>query len=257
MDKKELEMNKQQLAALVECAEDAIVSFDLNRRITVWNKGAERLYGYTANEMIGAPTSLLIPPELKDEARLMWERVIQGGQGTRYETTRLCKDGSRIMVSLSLFAIRNVEGRIVGLVSAAHDITEGKRAEEALKESEEKFHLLFERSVDGNLILDNGRFTDCNEAALRIASFTVKEQLIGLRPIDISPECQPDDEPSVAKAERLTALAYEKGSHYFEWMHKRFNGSKIALEVLLTAIPMKGRAAPPCHLDRHLDAQIR
>ena len=114
-------------------------------------------------------------------------------------------------------------------------------AEEIFKESEEKFHLLFERSADGNLILDNGRFIDCNDAALRIAGFTVKGQLIGLRPMDISPEYQPNGESSVAKAEQMIARAYETGFHYFEWMAKRPNGSELALEVLLTAIPMKGR----------------
>jgi PAS domain S-box-containing protein len=240
-ERKELEKKNQQLAALVEYAGDAIVGIDPNRRITVWNRAAEHLYEYSAGEMIGAPTSLLIPPELEDEVRLMWDRVMQEGQVTRYETTRLRKDGSRIIISLTLSAIHDVEGRIVGIASVARDITEGKQAEKMLKESEEKFHLLFERSADGNLILDNGRFIDCNEVALRIAGFTVKEQLIGLRHIDISPERQPDDESSFAKAERLTALAYEKGSYYFEWMHKRFSGSEIALKVLLTAIPMKGR----------------
>ena len=139
MDKEEFEKENQQLAALVECAEDALIGFDLNRRITVWNKGAEHLYGYSAQEMIGAPSFLLIPPELKDEEWLMLVRAIQGGQGMRYKTTRLRKDGSRIMVAITLSVIHDAGGKIAGIASVARDIIEVKRTEETLKESEENF----------------------------------------------------------------------------------------------------------------------
>jgi PAS domain S-box-containing protein len=127
--RKQLEEKNQQLAALVESAEDAIVGLDLNRRITVWNRGAERLYGYSAEEMIGAPTSVLIPPDLEEEARIIRERIMRGEQITQFETTRLRKDGSKIIVSLTLSAVRDPEGRIVGMASVARDIT----AEKALQ----------------------------------------------------------------------------------------------------------------------------
>ena len=128
-ERKQLEVKNQQLATLVESADDAIVGLDLDRRITVWNKGAERLYGYTVEEMTGTATSSLIPPGLEDEARLMRERVMRGEQITHYETTRLRKDGSKIIVSLTLSAVRDPEGRIVGMASVARDIT----AEKALQ----------------------------------------------------------------------------------------------------------------------------
>ena len=108
--RKELEKENQKLAMIVKYANDAIVGFDLNRRITAWSTGAERLYGYTAEEMIGTPTSMTIPPELEDEARLMRERLMQGEQFVRYETARLHKDGSRIMVSITLSAILDEQG---------------------------------------------------------------------------------------------------------------------------------------------------
>jgi two-component system cell cycle sensor histidine kinase/response regulator CckA len=131
-ERKELEKKNQRLATLVESADDAIVGLDLNHTITVWNKGAEQLYGYTAEEMIGSSTSLLIPSDLDDEVRLMREQVMQGGQVTRYETVRLRKGGAKIMVAITLSAIRDAEGRIVGLASTARDITDRKRAEEEL-----------------------------------------------------------------------------------------------------------------------------
>jgi PAS domain S-box-containing protein len=127
--RKQLEMHNQLLARLVESADDAIVGIDSERRITVWNGGAERLYGYSAEEMIGTATSVLIPPELEEEARLMRERLMRGEQIRHFETTRLRKDGSRIIVSLTLSAIRGPDGRVVGMASTARDVTAQKAVE--------------------------------------------------------------------------------------------------------------------------------
>jgi PAS domain S-box-containing protein len=154
--RKELEKKNQQLATLVESSDDAIVGLDLNRRITVWNRGAEHLYGYTAEEIIGARTSLIIPSELEDEARLMREQVMRGEQVRRYETTRLRKDGSRVMVSLTLSAIRDAEGRIVGMASTASDVTEYNQAEVALQESERQLTNIVDFLPDATLAIDKG-----------------------------------------------------------------------------------------------------
>jgi PAS domain S-box-containing protein len=122
-ERKRLEEKNKQLATLVESADDAIIGQDLDRRITVWNQGAERLYGYSAAEMIGSQMSPLIPPELEDEARLIMERLIHGERITNFETTALSKDGSKILVSFAFAPIRDTQGRIVGIASAARDIT--------------------------------------------------------------------------------------------------------------------------------------
>jgi two-component system sensor histidine kinase/response regulator len=127
--RKQLEEKNQELATLVESVEDAIVGYGPDRAVTVWNKGAERLYGYSAAEVIGRSTSIFIPSELEGEARLMRERMMRGEQITHFETTRLRKDGSRILVSLTLSAIRDAGGTIVGMASVARDIT----AEKALQ----------------------------------------------------------------------------------------------------------------------------
>jgi PAS domain S-box-containing protein len=124
--RKLLEAKNQHLATLVESVEDAIVGMDLERRITIWNRGAERLYGYSTAEMIGAVTSTLIPPELEGEARLIRERLARGEQISHFETARLRKDGSRIDVSLTMSAIFDKGGKIAGMASVARDITEQK-----------------------------------------------------------------------------------------------------------------------------------
>ena len=134
--RKLLETRNQTLATLVDSSNDAIIGTDLERRITAWNKGAERMYGYSAGEMIGATFSPLIPPEEEEDTRTIRERVARGEQVTNFETTRLRKDGSKIIVSMTLSAIRDPEGKIVGMASTARDVTEQKAMQAAQKRAE-------------------------------------------------------------------------------------------------------------------------
>jgi PAS domain S-box-containing protein len=134
--RKRLEEKNQQLATLVESADDAIIGQDLNRRITVWNQGAERLYGYSAEEMIGMLMSPLIPPELEDEARLIMERLMRGERITNFETTALRKDGSKLMVSFTFAPIRDTQGRVVGIASVARDVTAQKAMQTQLNRAQ-------------------------------------------------------------------------------------------------------------------------
>ncbi|MBE3065259.1 MAG: PAS domain S-box protein [Spirochaetes bacterium] len=120
------------LAALVESSDDAIVGLNLNRIITSWNRGAERVYGYSAEEIIGRPTSLLIPPDLENEARSIRERINRGEALDHFETLRRRKDGTLIDVSLSLSPIWDTEGKLIGQASIARDITEQKKIQAQL-----------------------------------------------------------------------------------------------------------------------------
>ena len=130
--RKQLQERAQQLATLVDSSDDAIVGMGLDRRITVWNRGAERIYGYTAAEMVGAPTAALIPAELEDEARLIRERIARGEAIEHFETTRLRKDGTRITISLSQSAIRDDSNRLIGIASVARDVTAQKAVQAQL-----------------------------------------------------------------------------------------------------------------------------
>lgn len=114
------------LATLVESSSDAIVGQDLNRRVTSWSKGAEKMYGYTAAEAIGQPSSLFMPPDLEEEALKLRDRVLQGEQVESFETVRRRKDGTLMNVSLVLSPIRNAEGEVIGTASIARDITAQK-----------------------------------------------------------------------------------------------------------------------------------
>ena len=120
--------NSHFLAAIVESADDAILSKDLNGIITSWNKGAERLFGYTAEEMLGKPVTMLIPPDRLDEEERILERIKRGERTEHFETVRQRKDGSLVEVSLTTSPIRTPEGDIVGASKIARDITERKQA---------------------------------------------------------------------------------------------------------------------------------
>ena len=141
-ERKRAEAVRFQHAAIVESSEDAIISKDLGAIITSWNKGAQRIFGYTEEEVVGMPITILIPPELRDEENAILEVLRAGGRIEHYETTRLAKTGKRIDVSLIIGPIRDLTGRVTGFSKIARDITERKQAEAALKESEQRFRLV-------------------------------------------------------------------------------------------------------------------
>ena len=127
--RREAQLALGQLASVVETSEDAIITKDLNGIITSWNKGAERIFGYEANEMIGKPISLLIPPDRPNEEPSILARLRKGQRIEHYETVRRRKDGELIDISLSVSPLADATGKIVGASKIARDITEKKRAQ--------------------------------------------------------------------------------------------------------------------------------
>ncbi len=117
------------LAAIVESSDDAIIGKTLGGTITSWNKGAERLYGYSAHEAVGQPISMLVPPEHRDEVPGILEKIGRGEKVDHFETVRVSKDGRRLDISLTVSPVKDSEGNIIGASTIAHDITERKQAE--------------------------------------------------------------------------------------------------------------------------------
>lgn len=138
------ELATARLAAIVATSDDAIISKDLSGVITSWNHGAERLFGYSAEEIIGQSVTLLIPLDHLDEEPQIIERIKRGEAIEHYETVRRRKDGSLLDISLTVSPLKDTTGRIVGASKIARDITERRRAEDALRESEERFRMLAE-----------------------------------------------------------------------------------------------------------------
>jgi PAS domain S-box-containing protein len=126
------------LAAIVESSDDAIVSKTLDGRILSWNAGASRIFGYTAEEVIGKPITIIIPPELHEEEQRILDGVRSGRRIEHFDTIRVAKDGRRVAISLTVSPIRNSLGVIIGASKVARDVSERKRAEQALLESERR-----------------------------------------------------------------------------------------------------------------------
>jgi PAS domain S-box-containing protein len=120
------------LASIVESSDDAIVSKNLDGIITSWNKGAERIFGYTAGEATGQPITIVIPQDRQDEERTILTRIRRGERIDHFETIRQRKDGSLIVISLTVSPIKNAGGKIVGASKIARDISEQKRSQELI-----------------------------------------------------------------------------------------------------------------------------
>jgi PAS domain S-box-containing protein len=140
-ERRKAERERATLASIVESSDDAIISKTLDSIITSWNKGAERIFGYTADEVIGKPVTILIPEDHPDEEPSILARLRAGERIEHYETVRVRKDGTLIDISLTVSPIRGPDGTVIGASKIARDITEKKRAEaerERLLESERR-----------------------------------------------------------------------------------------------------------------------
>ena len=129
-------------AALVESSDDAIISKDLNGVIRTWNAGAQRLFGFTSEETVGQPITIIVPRELRGEEKQILERLRDGQRIDHLETKRLTKNGSRVNVSLTVYPVRDSRGTIIGASSIARDISERQRTEQVLREAELSGRLL-------------------------------------------------------------------------------------------------------------------
>jgi PAS domain S-box-containing protein len=175
-ERKHAEEIVSHLAAIVESSDDAIIGKTLDGVITTWNQGAERLYGYSAEEVKGKPISILVPPERPDELTEILERIKRGEKVQHYETRRIRKDGNLIEVILTVSPIRDSTGGIVGASTIARDITERTQMRKALKESEERFRLITENMPGSVWLLDmNLKPTYISPNNARVRGYTLEE----------------------------------------------------------------------------------
>jgi PAS domain S-box-containing protein len=170
------------LAAIVESSEDAIISQDIETQVLSWNAGAERLYGYAAEEMIGRRLTDKFPPNQQAEGKQIHERILHGESLKNYETVRQRKDGKEIIVSMSVSPIRDAGGKPSGISVIARDITEHRQLENRLRESEARLRAIAEATPIPIIIntLDEG-ITRYGNPALADMIGSPLEKLIGNR----------------------------------------------------------------------------
>ncbi|MBG0567234.1 hybrid sensor histidine kinase/response regulator [Actinoplanes aureus] len=166
------------LAAIVEASQDAIVSKALDGTVHTWNPGAERLYGYTADEMVGSDVTRLLPPDRLGEEKELLGRVFGGQALSRYETRRQRKDGSIIEVSLSMAPMRDTDGTVIGASTVAHDITARVQAEQRLRVEREQLEMIMQAASDPFFTMDgDGVIAEWNRQAEHVFGWSRDEVL--------------------------------------------------------------------------------
>jgi PAS domain S-box-containing protein len=191
------EITSRQLAAIVASSDDAIIGKNLNSIVTSWNFGAERIFGYTAEEMIGTSIMRLIPSDRHEEEVEILSRIRRGERFDHFETIRLAKDGRKLNVSITVSPIKDFTGQVVGASKVARDITERKNAEERERQllaeaatANNKFRAFFEQGplFAGIMALD-GSIIEANRLSLEACGYT-REQVVGKRFWDCPWWCQ-------------------------------------------------------------------
>jgi PAS domain S-box-containing protein len=227
-ERRRAEAARTQLAAIVESADDAIISKTMAGLITSWNRAAERLYGYPAAEMIGQPIAQLIPPDLADDFPMIMARLRRGERIEHYETQRLAKDGTRIDVSLTISPLRDSTGQIIGASKIARDITERRQAEAARAQ----LAAIVESADDAILgITLAGLITSWNRAAERLYGYTAAEML-GQPIAQLIPPDLADDLPMILARLR-------RGERIEQYETQRLAKDGTRLDVALTISPLR------------------
>jgi PAS domain S-box-containing protein len=227
----------RQLAAIVESSEDAIIGKTLDGTITSWNAGAERTYGYRADEMIGESVGLLVPPERPDELTEILELLRHGERIRHLETVRLRKDGARVQVALTISPIIDEAGSIVGASTIARDVTEREQAEADRRKSEERYRELFENATDLIAVTDiESRLTRVNKAFAHTLGYK-EEELIGKPLLELVPPEWHDR----LQAAQISKLSEESASTVYQHELLAKDGRLIRVEVSSRLIEEEGR----------------
>jgi two-component system, sensor histidine kinase and response regulator len=222
------EESRDWLTAIVDSSDDAIIGNTIDGAVVIWNKGAERLYGYTASEVVGKPISILLPPDRLYEFSEIIEKLKRGESLERYEAVRRAKDGRLIDVSLTVSPIRDALGQVTAASVIAHDITEHKRVEESPREREARFRLLFDHNPLPMVVCDREtlRFLEVNDAFVRHYGYS-REELLAMPIMDLH---APEDRPifkQYLESDSQRGTIRESGP----WRHRLKDGRIIDVQT--------------------------
>jgi len=223
------------LAAIVASSRDAIIGTTLDGAISGWNAGAEAIYGYRAEEVLGKSISILLPPDRRDEEFSILNGITTGQKLSEFETVRMTKDHDPIDVSVSMSPIKDAAGRIIGAASITRDISERRRRDQATRDHAERFRALFERSLDCLYIHDfDGNFLDANPAMLKLVGYESEEFLSLNSRTLLGPEQMP-------KALRIRRELEQTGTQKepIEYKLRTRTGEFVDVETKSSVIPYK------------------
>jgi PAS domain S-box-containing protein len=219
-ERKRAEEVRERLAAVVDSSDDAIIGKDLNGTISAWNRGAEKIFGYSASQAVGKPMLMLFPVDRVNDEPAILARIRRGESVEHFETVRVRKDGVSIDVSVTISPIRDASGAIVGASTIARDITDRKRAEEVLREQTQVLDLaqVMVRDTKGRIVL-------WNAGAEKLYGYTRREA-VGR----ISHELLHTEFPE--PLEQIEAKVARTGTWEGELVHRKQDGSAIVVSSL-------------------------
>jgi PAS domain S-box-containing protein len=233
------------LHALMNNVPDCIYFKDRAGRFIRASMALARLFGLRdCAELVGKTDFDFFTAEHAQPAYDDEQEVIRTGKPMEAKVEKeTWPDGRVTWASTTKVPLREDAGNIVGTFGISRDVTEQKRAEEALRESEEKYRVLYESSRDAMMTLapPEWKFTAGNPAAIALYGARDEREFVTAGPGSLSPEYQPDGELSSVKARRMIATAMERGSHFFEWAHRKFSGEEFFTTVLLTRMTYRGQ----------------
>jgi two-component system cell cycle sensor histidine kinase/response regulator CckA len=226
------------LASIVEFSDDAIIGTTPDGIVTSWNTGAQRMYGYAAQEIIGRPISVLAPGARVDEIHQIFRKMSRGEHLEHYETVRVTRNGQLIDVSLTVSPIMGPTGKVVGVSAITKDISESKRTQEALRESEAQYRLLFESNPLPMWVFDSKTlgFLAVNEAAIRHYGYS-RQEFLGMTILDIRPS---EDVPALLRSPSRPVHGLQKSE---VWRHQKKDGTILDVEVTAHDLNFHGTKA--------------
>ncbi|MGB3491313.1 MAG: PAS domain S-box protein [Elainellaceae cyanobacterium] len=245
-ERKRSEEEQLRLAAIVESSDDGIIGISLDSAIMSWNSGAEKIYGFSADEILGQPIHRLVPPDLMAEESHIIEKIKQGDRLEHYETLRLHKDGTIFDVALTISPIKNSLGEVVGISKIARDISERKRgdierqrAEEALAQELMRSKALFEASFDGIVVVNpRGNVVEANESFARMLGRSVPETLT-LHVSDWDAQWTREELDEIVDSRQFVGQT-------FETLHRRRDGSVYEVEITISEVVLEEEILQVC-----------
>jgi len=220
--------------AMISCSPLALYSVDMDGTVLTWNESAERLFGWSEEEVLGKPLPIVPEDKWEEFARLR-RRVASGESFTGMELVRRRKDGTLFEASLAVAPLQGQRGQTIGIVGAMEDITPRKEAEDALREQEQRYRSLFENNHAMMMLIDpeSGEIVDANPAAVRFYGWT-REELVGKPVMEINTMNTPAIREEMAKAR-------QSRRNHFEFQHRLADGSTRDVEVFSGPIRVEQR----------------